>query len=101
MLAYAAKNDINEGKQISESLKTGKIFPGIAAQMIAVGEESGTLNTMLDKCADFLEEDIDVLIRGLVVKLEPILTFGLAILIGFIALAIYLPMFDVIQQINR
>jgi len=59
------------------------------------------LNNMLDKCADFLDEDIDTLIKGLVVKLEPILTFGLALLVGFIALAIYLPMFDLIKQINK
>lgn len=96
-----AKKEINQGRQISESLKTGHIFPGIAIQMISVGEESGTLNAMLDKCADFLDEDIDILIRGLVVKLEPMLTFGLAVLIGFIALAIYLPMFDLIKQVNR
>ena len=95
------RKDINQGKQISESLKAHDFFPAIVTQMIAVGEESGNLNAMLDKCADFLDEDIDTLIRGLVVKLEPILTFGLALLVGFIALAIYLPMFDLIRQVSR
>ena len=95
------KKDIIQGKQISDSLKNQNIFPAIVTQMVSVGEESGSLNNMLDKCADFLDEDIDTLIRGLVVKLEPILTFGLALLVGFIALAIYLPMFDLIRQINK
>jgi len=95
------QKDINQGKQISEALKTQKFFPPIVMQMIAVGEESGNLNTMLDKCADFLDKDIDALVKSLVVKLEPTLTFFLAVLVGFIALAIYLPMFDLIRQMNK
>ena len=69
--------------------------------MLAAGEESGNLNSLLDKCADFLDEDIDTLIKNLVVKLEPSLTVALAILVGFIALAIYLPMFDLIRSIAK
>jgi type IV pilus assembly protein PilC len=95
------QKDVNQGKQISEALKTQKFFPPIVMQMIAVGEESGNLNTMLDKCADFLDKDIDALVKSLVVKLEPTLTFFLAVLVGFIALAIYLPMFDLIRQMNK
>ena len=97
----AIQKDINQGKQISEALKTQKFFPPIVMQMIAVGEESGNLNTMLDKCADFLDKDIDALVKSLVVKLEPTLTFFLAVLVGFIALAIYLPMFDLIREMGK
>ncbi len=95
------QNDINQGKQLSDALKQAKYFPAIAVQMISVGEESGNLNALLDKCADFLDEDIDMLIKNLVVKLEPTLTFFLAVLVGFIALAIYLPMFDLMHQISK
>jgi len=95
------QRDINQGRPISDSLKGQEFFPPIVSQMISVGEESGNLNVMLDKCADFLDEDIDALIKSLVVKLEPSLTFFLAVLVGFIALAIYLPMFDLIRQISK
>jgi len=95
------QKDINQGKALAEALKAQHIFPPLVVQMIAAGEESGKLEMLLDKCADFLDEDIDALIKSLVVKLEPTLTFFLAILVGFIALAIYLPMFDLIKQISR
>jgi type IV pilus assembly protein PilC len=95
------QKDIQQGKPLSESLKQGKYFSPIVIQMLAAGEESGNLNVMLDKCADFLDEDIDTLIKNLVVKLEPSLTVALAILVGFIALAIYLPMFDLIRSIAK
>jgi len=95
------QNEINQGKSLSDSLRQAQYFPAIAVQMISVGEESGNLNALLDKCADFLDEDIDILIKNLVVKLEPTLTFFLAVLVGFIALAIYLPMFDLMHQIAK
>lgn len=95
------QKDINQGSSMADSLKLQPIFPPIVIQMISAGEESGKLETMMDKCADFLDEDIDTLIKSLVVKLEPTLTFLLAVLVGFIALAIYLPMFDLIRQISR
>lgn len=91
---------VNRGENISGSLKTSKIFPAVVVQLVATGEESGTLDTMLDKSADFLDEDIDTVIKGLTVKLEPMLTITLAIIVGFIALAIYLPMFDIIRSLS-
>ena len=97
----SAQKEINQGKNLTDALRAKKVFPSIALQMISVGEESGNLILMLDKCAAFLDEDIDVLIKGLVVKIEPVLTIFLAVLVGFIAMAIYLPMFDVIRQVNR
>jgi len=92
---------VNRGDSISGTLRYGKIFPPIVVQMVAAGEESGTLDEMLDKSADFLDQDIDESVKQLTVKLEPILTMGLALAVGFIALAIYLPMFDVIKQISK
>ncbi len=95
------QKDIQQGKPLSESLKRQNYFSPIVVQMLAAGEESGSLNVMMDKCADFLDEDINTLIKNLVVKLEPSLTVALAILVGFIALAIYLPMFDLIRSIAQ
>jgi type IV pilus assembly protein PilC len=97
----AIQKEINQGRSLSDALQSREVFPPIVVQMLSVGEESGNLSAMLDKCADFLDEDIDTLIKSLVVKLEPTLTFFLAVLVGFIALAIYLPMFDLIRQISQ
>jgi type IV pilus assembly protein PilC len=97
----AVQKDINQGQQISASLKAQGLFPPIVIQMVSVGEESGNIVAMFDKCADFLDESIDGVVRSLVVKLEPTLTFFLAVFVGFIAMAIYLPMFDLIRQVSR
>jgi len=69
-------------------------------QMAAAGEESGTLPEMLRKSADFLDRDIDRIVRRLIVKLEPLLTAGVAVVVGLILLAVYLPIFD-IMNLNR
>jgi len=92
---------VNRGENVSVAMRYGKIFPPIVIQMVAAGEESGALDNMLDKSADFLDEDIDTAIKRLTVKIEPILTTVLAAVIGFIALAIYLPMFDIVRHIRR
>lgn len=94
-------HDIIQGSTISHSLKMREFFPPIVAQMVSVGEESGNLKIMLEKCADFLDEEIDTFVKQLIVKLEPILTLFLAALVSFIALAIYLPMFDLVRNISR
>lgn len=95
------KAAVNRGETISGSLRYGRIFPPIVVQMVAAGEESGALDEMLSKSADFLDEDIDEAIKRLTVKIEPVLTIALAIVVGFIAMAIYLPMFDIIKQISK
>jgi len=97
----AIRSDINQGGNISSSLKTHEFFPPIVVQMISVGEESGNLRVMLEKCAGFLDEEIDAFVKQLIVKLEPALTILLAGLVGFIALAIYLPMFDLIRNVSK
>lgn len=89
------------GSRLIDSFSTEELFPPMAVQMIAAGEESGKLSTMLKKTSEFLERDIDNMVQKLVVRLEPLLTFALALVIGFIALAIYLPMFDVISSIGK
>jgi len=94
------RTNVNKGQNISDSFRYKKIFPGTVVQMVAAGEKSGALPTMLTKSSDFLDRDVDNLIKSLLVKLEPILTAGMAAIIGFIAMAIYLPMFDLIKQMS-
>ena len=68
--------------------------------MMSTGEESGTLPAMLQKSADALDRDVDITVKRLIIKVEPILTMLLAAFVGFIAIAIYMPMFDLIRQIS-
>ena len=95
------KDGVSEGKRITETLTGSDLFPTTVVEMISAGEESGTLEQMLDKSADFLDRDINYTINKLVTRLEPVLTAVLAVVIGFIAMAIYLPMFDVITGISK
>lgn len=92
--------NVQSGKLISEALNDQNIFPPSTVQMIASGEESGALDYMLEKSADALERDVDDIVKRLVVKIEPIMTFFMAILVGFIAIALYLPIFDMITQMT-
>lgn len=95
------QKNVREGKKIAELLSEEDLFPPMVTQMVAAGEEAGALDKMLEKTADFLDRDIDYTVGKLVTRLEPLLTVFLAIVVGFIALAIYLPMFDIIGGIAK
>ncbi len=100
-LIDSAQRNIAEGKKITESLGNTDLFPPMVIQMFSAGEESSRLGETLKKASDFLERDIDYSLGKMVSRIEPALTFGLALVIGFIALAIYLPMFDVIASMTK
>ncbi len=94
-------NNINRGNTLSEALEEQELIPATVVQMIAAGEKSGKLPNMLRKSAMALDRDLDLTIKRLVVMVEPVLTFVMACVVAFIALSIYLPMFDIIKQIQR
>lgn len=96
----ALQKNISQGKTLTEVLEKQRLFSPLAVQMIATGEQSGTLEEMLNKTADFLDVEIDHIIKRLITRLEPLLTFILAIIVGYIALAIYLPMFDIVRGLG-
>ncbi len=96
----ATRKSVEEGKTISEPLGDTEVFPPMVVQMIAVGEQTGALDTMLTKIADFYEEEVDVAVAGLMKLLEPILIAFLGVAIGFIVIAMYMPMFTLIGQIG-
>lgn len=85
--------DIATGKQLHAAMSTDTLFPPMMLQMTQVGEESGTLETMLMKIADFYEDDIDRLIANLSKLLEPLIMMILGVLIGGLVIAMYLPIF--------
>jgi type IV pilus assembly protein PilC len=96
----ATRKSVEEGKTISEPLGDTDVFPSMVVQMIAVGEQTGALDTMLSKIADFYEEEVDTAVAGLMKLLEPILIAFLGVAIGGIVIAMYMPMFSLIGQIG-
>jgi type IV pilus assembly protein PilC len=89
-----ARQSISEGKTVSEPLGQSKVFPPMVVQMIAVGETTGALDAMLSKIADFYDDEVDSAVGALTSLLEPMLMVFLGIVIGFIVIAMYLPIFQ-------
>ncbi|MFN2441467.1 MAG: type II secretion system F family protein [Thermoanaerobaculia bacterium] len=96
----ATRKSVEEGKTISEPLADTDVFPPMVVQMIAVGEQTGALDTMLSKIAEFYEDEVDLAVAGLMKLLEPILIAFLGVAIGGIVVAMYMPMFTLIGQIG-
>jgi type IV pilus assembly protein PilC len=96
---FQTRKSIERGETISAPLKETKVFPPMVTQMIAVGETTGALDTMLSKIADFYEEEVDTAVAGLLTLLEPIMIAFLGGIVGGIVIAMYLPIFDLISQL--
>jgi type IV pilus assembly protein PilC len=96
----ATRKSVEEGKTISEPLGDTEVFPPMVVQMIAVGEQTGALDTMLSKIADFYEDEVDIAVAGLMKLLEPVLIAFLGVAIGGIVIAMYMPMFTLIGQLG-
>jgi type IV pilus assembly protein PilC len=92
---------IAEGKTISEPLRASGVFPPMVVQMIAVGEQTGALDTMLGKIADFYDEEVDTAVANLTALLEPMLMVFLGVVIGGVVIAMYLPIFKLVQVVGR
>jgi len=91
---------IEEGRTIVDPLKESGVFPNMVTQMIGVGEATGAMDAMLQKIADFYEDEVDVAVAGLMKLLEPLLIAFLGVAIGGIVIAMYMPMFALIGQIQ-
>ena len=96
----ATRKSVEEGKTISEPLADTDVFPSMVVQMIAVGEQTGALDAMLAKIADFYEDEVDTAVAGLMKLLEPLLIAFLGVAIGGIVIAMYMPMFALIGQVG-
>jgi len=96
----ATRSSISEGKTIAEPLQGSKIFPGMMVQMIAVGEETGSMEIMLTKIADFYDEEVDAAVGALTAMLEPIMMVFMGGSIGSILIAMYLPIFTIADSIT-
>jgi len=87
------KDDVSTGTQLQQSMKQTGIFPNMMVQMVSIGEESGSLDEMLGKVADFYEAEVDALVDGLSSLLEPLIMAVLGVLVGGLVIAMYLPIF--------
>jgi type IV pilus assembly protein PilC len=94
------RKSIEGGDTIAAPLKETGVFPPMVVQMIGVGEATGALDTMLQKIADFYEEEVDVAVAGLLTLLEPIMIAFLGGVVGGIVIAMYLPIFDLISKLT-
>jgi type IV pilus assembly protein PilC len=96
----ATRKSVEEGKTISEPLKHTDVFPPMVVQMVAVGEQTGALETMLNKIADFYEDEVDEATANLLALLEPVMICFLGVVIGGIVISMYMPMFSLISKIG-
>ncbi|MCY1383226.1 type II secretion system protein F [compost metagenome] len=80
--------------QLNFSMRTTAVFPSMAVQMTAIGEESGALDEMLGKVASFYEEEVDNMVDGLTALMEPMIMAVLGVLVGGLVIAMYLPIFQ-------
>ena len=88
------REDVAAGTQLHRSMQGYELFPNMVIQMISIGEESGSLDSMLAKVADFYEDDVDNLVNGLGSLLEPLIMSVLGVLVGGLVIAMYLPIFQ-------
>ncbi|UCH45921.1 MAG: type II secretion system F family protein [Nitrospiraceae bacterium] len=96
---FDVRKNVAEGQTIADPLSETKVFPPMVTQMIAVGESTGALDSMLDKIADFYDEEVDAAVANLTAMLEPLLMVFLGGTVGFIVVAMYLPIFKLITLI--
>ena len=96
-----AKQAVQRGEQISVTLvNKPKIFPPLVSSMIAIGEETGNVDAMMEKIAGFYEREVNEAIEGLTAALEPMLIVFLGAMVGFIVAGMFLPMFAIIGQLS-
>jgi type IV pilus assembly protein PilC len=86
-------DDIKQGKGLAEPLKEQGVFPSMVVQMIEVGEQTGALDAMMNKIADFYDSEVDTAVEGLTSMLEPMLMVFLGVVVGFVVIAMYMPIF--------
>ncbi len=96
----AARERVTAGQTLAEPLRQSKVFPAMVVQMVSVGEQTGALDNMLAKVADYYEDEVDVAVSGLTALLEPILIVFLGVVVGGIVIAMYLPIFQVVTLVK-
>jgi type IV pilus assembly protein PilC len=95
-----AKDQVRVGQSMSASLGTHAVFPDMVVQMMAVGEETGALDEMLEKIAEFYDSEVSATVDALTSLIEPLLMVAMGVTVGGMVVALYLPMFQIINLVN-
>ncbi len=93
------RKSVEEGRNITDPLKETDIFPNMVTQMIAVGEQTGAMDAMLQKIADFYEDEVDAAVKDMLTLLEPVIIAFLGVVVGGIVISLYLPLFSLIGKL--
>jgi type IV pilus assembly protein PilC len=94
------RDSIEEGKTIVEPLRESGVFPTMVVQMVGVGEQTGALDTMLTKVAEFFEDEVDAAVADLLTAIEPLMILVLGVIVGGIVISMYLPLFSLISKLS-
>ena len=94
------RKSLEEGKTLTEPLKESEVFPGMVTQMISVGEQTGAMDAMLQKIADFYEEEVDAAVKDLLTALEPVMIVFLGVVVGGVVISMYMPLFSLIGKLS-
>ena len=94
------RKSLEAGKNLADPLKETDVFPGMVTQMIGVGEQTGAMDAMLQKIADFYEEEVDAAVKDLLSALEPAMIVFLGVVVGGIVISMYLPLFTLIGKLS-
>src|SRR5467141_3278190 len=95
------RKGLEEGKSLTEPLRETEVFPGMVTQMIGVGEQTGAMDAMLQKIADFYEDEVDAAVKDLLTALEPVMIVFLGLVVGGVVISMYLPLFSLIGQLSQ
>ncbi len=95
----AVRKGVESGLTVAQPLRESGVFPAMVVQMIGVGEQTGALDAMLSKIADFYEEEVDQAVANLLTLMEPVMILFLGITVGGIVISMYLPLFDLISKL--
>jgi type IV pilus assembly protein PilC len=91
---------VEAGRSLVDPLKETEVFPGMVTQMIGVGEQTGAMDAMLQKIADFYEDEVDAAVKDLLTSLEPIMIVFLGVVVGGVVISMYLPLFTLIGKLS-
>src|ERR1700688_4432281 len=97
---FQVRKSLEEGKSLTEPLKDSGVFPGMVTQMISVGEQTGAMDAMLQKIADFYEDEVDAAVKDLLTALEPIMIVLLGVVVGGVVISMYMPLFSLIGKLS-
>jgi len=95
------RKGLEAGRNLADPLKETNVFPGMVTQMIGVGEQTGAMDAMLQKIADFYEDEVDAAVKDLLAALEPMMIVFLGVVVGGIVISMYLPLFSLIGQLSK